>query len=272
MRALSELGDIIFVTDCDTHFDELSKTESIPNVIHTIAERHGEYDFGSYKRGYFWAAEKGILSKYDWIYFVNDSAYGPLRPLGPVLKELESKGNDIVGMHYINRHPMSPYMQSWFVGMTQNIAREKWVADFLRGIRRWEDKRNIIMQYELGFSMLFARHGCRLGWLLSGPERDDGFRNPVRTLWLGMPFLKKSEIALANIRDANRIRAFIPDDVMPMIRKDMHRRGINFGRYHRVISFRLFGLIPVLDINKCWNKKKYKVILFKYIPIFSINL
>ena len=46
IRALSELGDVIFVMDNDASDDMLANVTQIPNVLHASATRHGEYDFG----------------------------------------------------------------------------------------------------------------------------------------------------------------------------------------------------------------------------------
>ena len=60
LQALSELGDIVFNMDNDASDFELSKIKSIPNMLYVNAKRYGEYDFGSYKRGYAWAKENDI--------------------------------------------------------------------------------------------------------------------------------------------------------------------------------------------------------------------
>ena len=63
LRALSELGDIVFTMDNDTQESEMKKLSDIPHILHATAVRHNEYDFGSYKRGYMWAHENKILDK-----------------------------------------------------------------------------------------------------------------------------------------------------------------------------------------------------------------
>ncbi|MDR1026824.1 MAG: hypothetical protein LBL46_00190 [Rickettsiales bacterium] len=53
--ALGALGDVIFYMDNDAAAGELDKIRAVPGVIFAGAERHKEYDFGSYKRGYQYA-------------------------------------------------------------------------------------------------------------------------------------------------------------------------------------------------------------------------
>ena len=53
LRELKKITDsIVFVSDSNLNNSELKKLDGIADK--TIAERHGEYDFGSYKRGYLY--------------------------------------------------------------------------------------------------------------------------------------------------------------------------------------------------------------------------
>lgn len=76
LQELSKNADIIYVADCQMQESQLDKIR--PYTLKAIATRHEEYDFGSYKRAYFYAKENGILPHYDYIILCNDSVYGPL--------------------------------------------------------------------------------------------------------------------------------------------------------------------------------------------------
>lgn len=45
------VDDIIFVSDCNLETKEIKKIEHL--ILNNICQKHGEYDFGSYKRGFF---------------------------------------------------------------------------------------------------------------------------------------------------------------------------------------------------------------------------
>ena len=61
LRALKEIApNIVYVTDNPIPESEIAKLR--PYVNHLIARRHGEYDWGSYKRGFAW------LKRQNWIY------------------------------------------------------------------------------------------------------------------------------------------------------------------------------------------------------------
>ena len=95
-RAVSEFGDIVLCMDSDCPTSEMGKLKKY--TLHTIATRHGEYDFGSYKRGYMWLSEHGILDKCDELLLCNDSCYGPLRPFKEVFNTMSKKDCDFWGL------------------------------------------------------------------------------------------------------------------------------------------------------------------------------
>ena len=78
IKELKKIADIIYVSDCNMLDNELNKISE--HCIHLINGHHGEYDFGSYKRGYLYAKENNILQNYNKIIFCNDSCYGPFSP------------------------------------------------------------------------------------------------------------------------------------------------------------------------------------------------
>ena len=60
LKALRKVVDgIIFVSDNEMEKGETDKLSGI--VSKAICHRHGMYDFGSYRIGYFWALEHGLL-------------------------------------------------------------------------------------------------------------------------------------------------------------------------------------------------------------------
>ena len=88
MSELSKYGDVIVCMDNNLHQSEIAKLK--PFTIHTIAMRHGEYDFGSYKRAFQYARDNDLLQNYDVIYLVNDSVFGPLSDIKQTLQKLQN--------------------------------------------------------------------------------------------------------------------------------------------------------------------------------------
>lgn len=187
LNALSKFGDIILFMDSDCPDSELAKVKKY--TIHASAKRHGEYDFGSYKRGYIWAMENLKLSDYDFVYLVNDSVYGPLYPLDRYINAMENMGHDAFGI-VKNPHRKHPHIQSWFIGTKPVIFLSKWFNDFMLSITQQPDKYEITKLYEDGFSNLVTEHNHTWDGLYSVPRR--GVYNRIKHLYLiGMPFMKK---------------------------------------------------------------------------------
>lgn len=187
VKSLSKFGDVVLCMDCDCPTSETNKLKKY--TLHTIATRHGEYDFGSYKRAYLWAYENLKLTDYDFVYLVNDSVYGPMYPLERYFDAMENMGHDAFGLVTKNR-TSHPHIQSWFIGTKPDIFLSNWFDSFMRNIKKLADKGQITSQYENGFSKLVLEHGYTWDCLYSVFNR--GVYNKVKKLYKsGMPFMKK---------------------------------------------------------------------------------
>lgn len=88
IKALKEAGcDVVFVSCKELTQVELNKLNGL--IINAITEKHDEYDFGSYKRGFLYL--KPFLSNYDELIFANDSCYGPLYPISEVFEKWKKR-------------------------------------------------------------------------------------------------------------------------------------------------------------------------------------
>jgi len=187
VRNLSKYGDVVVHMDNDCTDGSIDKLK--PYVIHACAARHGEYDFGSYRRAYTYARDAGILSDYDFVYMANDSVYGPVCDLGAALHDMESKNWDAFGI-VCNPNRDHPHIQSWFIGMRKTVFMTKWFDTFMMSITRQSSKGMITKLYEQGFTKLVTSHGGRVGCIYSIPNR--GVYNRIKYLYRKkMPFIKK---------------------------------------------------------------------------------
>lgn len=187
VRELAALGDVVVYMDCDCDAENLKKLK--PFVVHADAARHGEYDFGSYKRAYIYAREARMLPAYDVVYMVNDSVYGPLFDLRGAIEKMESQNWDAFGL-VCNPHREHPHIQSWFIGCRRDVFMTPWYDEFMTAITKLPDKGMITRQYEQGFTKMVASHGLKWGCLYTMPGRS--VYNRVKYLFRRhMPFMKK---------------------------------------------------------------------------------
>lgn len=238
LRALGKIGDIVLVMDNDLPRQQLSLLDGVPNLLYTNAVRHGEYDFGSYKRGFMWADDNNILEQYDWVYFVNDSVYGPIGDLESVLNKLENSGCAFVGMLENSDRGVARHVQSWFMGINRKLAMLPGVREFWGSVSKLENKHQICMRYEVGFSELLKNYGYGFVTVFAQCNYKSNivYRRPYRALRHGVPFIKKS--ALKNMFDF--------DFVAKCVRNDMLFNGIKTSAMRNNIVFRRQGWLKRL--------------------------
>ena len=194
LKSLSKSGDIVLVADSDMDSEQVQKLRQY--CIHVKAARHEEYDFGSYKRAYVWAAENLDISSYDYLYLVNDSVYGPLYDLDEYLLRMEAMSVPAFSL-VMNPHRRHPHMQSWFIGTDRTVFLQEWFAYFLTSVKKEVNKNDICVIYETGFTELVTAKGISYKGLyeVSGKK----IYNSVKELYKsGLPFVKKAAFTRHN--------------------------------------------------------------------------
>lgn len=187
VRALSNFGDVVVHMDNDNADGSIKKLA--PYTLHAAAARHGEYDFGSYKRAYIWAYDNLNLGEYDFVYMVNDSIYGPLYDLGEYFSVLERTPHDAFGL-VLNPNRAHPHIQSWFIGMRPSVFKSTWFDEFMRSVAPQRSKGAITKLYEQGFTARLIDHNMQFRCMYTVPGR--GVYNRVKYLYRKkMPFMKK---------------------------------------------------------------------------------
>ena len=134
---------IIFVSDSDVLPEELKKIENL--VYHSIVGRHGEYDFGSYKRGFLYAKENELLKDCEELIFANDSCYAPLYPF----EDMEGKCIQAKINH----------LQSYFVIFKPQVFNSKIFSDFISSVKKENTKEEIVANLEVRMTELLEENG-----------------------------------------------------------------------------------------------------------------
>jgi len=190
---------LVFVSSCELDSEELKKLNDICDK--TISENHKEYDFGSYKRGFFSLNKPEI---YDEIIFANDSCFGPFYPLEQIFDKMNFKQCDFWGIseNLVNlKGRYCPHIQTYFFVIRKNIVCDKNFKEFLCNVKCAENKNAIIKQYEIGFSELLHKLGYKSAAFV---EDYKDYRNPTISKWREMfekklsPFVKCSLLRAQN--------------------------------------------------------------------------
>ncbi len=163
------VDDIIFVSDSDIQDKELKKIKDI--ITFSIVGKHGEYDFGSYKRGYLCAKENGLLENCEELIFANDSCYAPLFPFEEMFSKMSPKDVDFwgatanpCGIEIIDNKIVEnkqEHIQSYFMVFKPTVFKSKVFTDFINSIKKEDKKEKIIAYYEVGMSKLLLDNGFK---------------------------------------------------------------------------------------------------------------
>lgn len=201
---------VLFLTLSDLPQEEQNKIDDV------ILVNHNEYDFGSYKRGFNYAKENGMLENLDEILFVNDSVYC-VNPLDKIFENepktdfwgiVENKfGFKKCGKLCFSKK--SPHLQSWFLAFRKNVFESDCFQDFLNSVKEEECKNDVILNYEIRLTQTLKDNGFNYSAILKDFKNS---YNPSIYYWReilkeNIPFIKRSVLLGLN-RDKTTIVDF----------------------------------------------------------------
>lgn len=189
LEAFIKAGWKVVVTTTNTYFDNNVTTLRKPNI---------GYDMGSWATALLAIPELRNVNK---IILMNNSFYGPVQDIAPMLKTLEKR--DYWGMTKSQEFGM--HMQSGIRGFSNKILRDNLIYDFITKIEIDQSqsideyRNNLIFKYEVGFPIEYVlAKGYSVGAMFHVEDFDNlighdltlsGWRMIVEK---GSPFIKKS--------------------------------------------------------------------------------
>ncbi|MBR1680252.1 hypothetical protein IJ707_00510 [bacterium] len=199
-------NEVVFVSCCDLSENELNKLD-----CHKISKEHNEYDFGSYKRGFVYAKENNLLENCDEILFLNDSCYGPFKPLDKIFEKMNESSCDFWGFTK-NKYAFKivkkrtkdcfiPHIQSYFFVLKSNVFNSQVFNDFINSVKEEESKNKVIEKYEIGLTTVLEAAGFSSDFLI---KKFYKYNNPTVYKWRELyeksdfPFIKCSLLRLNN--------------------------------------------------------------------------
>ena len=173
------VGYLVIVSDCPMLPSEIEKIKNIVDAA--IFEKHNEYDFGSYKRGFLLLKKIKLTEKLHQIVFLNDSVLFVGNNLNKPFDEL--KNNDYYGItqHLYGYNKVgknydwiySPHIQSYFFSVSFKIFNQKWFYKFIKKIKHEKHKKDVIVNYEIGLSKLISSKGFKQSSLYANDSEED---------------------------------------------------------------------------------------------------
>lgn len=166
LASLREVGlSIVLVTNSGRLRPEaLAALQTVCAAI--LVRRNVGYDFAAMRE----AIEHFRLPRDDtrMLLLVNDSVYGPLRPLGDIMARLDFDRADVWGATESWQHRY--HLQSYFMAFGRAaLTSRAWLA-FWQQVRPVNSKHWVIARYEVGVSQAMLRAGLRCAALFPYAE------------------------------------------------------------------------------------------------------
>ena len=181
----------------DNHPPDEVPEQWADSEIDAIFERHGEYDFGSYKRGLRHARAQGWLDEATHVLLCNDSVLGPLNDLSHVFLSVCGAPDYVYGLTF--SYQIRPHLQSFFLMMGRDVFLRPRITSFFEDVKPLSSRFAVIEAYEIGFSALLLDEGFQLRSFVpvehcvdprNGELMGNPMAYPVTMVHLGAPVVK----------------------------------------------------------------------------------
>ena len=199
-RYLDELAangmDLVFISASPLQKED---RERLAGFCRIVAEKENVCpDFSAWKIG---LDLTGNAEKYESLLLANDSVFGPLFPLAPIIGQM--KGFGFWGL--TNGRSLARNLQSYFLWANRSVLDHPAWTRFWGAVRAVENKRLVCSRYEMGLSKALAKGDIRFGVLADANDvlaADSNnplnfFDNTPIVNWrvlirsFGFPFLKR---------------------------------------------------------------------------------
>jgi len=167
------------------------------NGIAVLARPDGGLDFGAWQ----FLNAMGFTAGADTVLLANDSVFGPLFALPPVLARLRATGADVWGM--ADMDDVAWHLQSWFVGMTGAAFHSPAVQRVFAQPFATMSKPEVILHGEIGLGLAIRTEGFKtaVAWPQARTRLNRVVRrilplNPMHVHWRSVveqgrvPFIK----------------------------------------------------------------------------------
>ncbi len=175
---------IIFIADNPTTAQQKAKLSGL--VEYMQFSRHGEYDFGSYKRGFNWLQKQPWFAAVDELILCNDSCF-TVGPIAPMFTHMAAAKCDFWGMSQNTDHQR--HLQSFFLVFKRPVFTAPAFADFLNAVQHEEEFMTVVLKYEVAFTKFLEDADFSSDAYIK--DIFSPHQYPLTTLRRRMPLIKK---------------------------------------------------------------------------------
>lgn len=194
LSQLREVSDcIIFVADNECCETETKKISSLVDAM--LCQWHGEYDFGSYKRGYQLAEKNGWLDEYDELILCNDSCFC-IGSLIPMFEQMESEPYDFWGA--TGSTEIEKHLQSYFLVLKREVFSSETFRQYITSVEKKAGFFEVVTSYEVPLMGILETNGYRGGAFFFDFGKENPTFKPLHLLGVGIPLVKRKVFSTVN--------------------------------------------------------------------------
>lgn len=188
LRKLKAVAErVVFVADNTAEQTEQAKLNGLADIA--IFQPHGEYDFGSYKRGLAAARESGLLNACDELILCNDSCFA-VGGFERAFAEMGKRDCDFWAM--TSNREVEPHLQSYFLVFKKPVFENAAFAAFFDAVKKQKNVRDVVLNYEIPLQNVLEKQGFKGDALLPAKTEDNPIMYPLDMLDGG--FLVKRKV------------------------------------------------------------------------------
>lgn len=256
---------IIFIADNTVDKSQKDKLSGL--VDYAQFEPHGEYDFGSYKRGYAHAQAQGWLDTADELVLCNDSCFCVVA-LEPIFAQMSEHKCDFWGL--MRRTYQREHLQGYFLVFRKPVIRSNALQTYLAAVRHQDNFADVVNQYELPLKEYLEQKGFVAGCFLSADNLQiSATKNPTSYPSLlyqnGFPLVKKK--VFLNAVDCMEN----PRKILKQVPSPTYQDIVQYNKRH----FPPFPILMKWDLSRCRQQIKHFAVfvlhLFVQIKITKKN-
>jgi lipopolysaccharide biosynthesis protein len=156
LAALRAIGwEILFVSNAP-RLDAVERQKIAPFCALMLRRRNSGHDFGAFRDA---LATLGDLACIDQLILANDSVYGPLHDLAPLIEACDPA--KAAAWSVTDNWDRQFHLQSYFLLFNPDALHHPAFADFWRRVRLVPSRTWVILKYEIGLTQAMQKAGLR---------------------------------------------------------------------------------------------------------------
>ena len=223
IEQLSKFVDCVFYV-CDSPIDIASDTFSRIRKFVRFAQfkKHNMYDFGSYKIGFERLKRDRFFNSFNQILFANDSIIGPVGDVSDFFEYANKSDSDMIGLcanHCGYRDSeshgfsmLSYHVQSYFFVLKKSVFHSSIFGAFLEKIKHEENKIDIIMNLEMGFTRFLQQNNFKVEPFVKSKIMMNPSAHDCINVLIKGHFVKTSQIKSPEYREKVFNQIFLDND------------------------------------------------------------